>query len=78
MSGDIEFRITRSKQDFSSAVWAVTLRRSLQSSFTCLRWTPMASASAAWVRPSGRMNSSVRISPTVAGLRLVVSISSHL
>ena len=34
-----------------SAVGTVTARRLLHSSFTCLRGTPMASASAAWVRP---------------------------
>src|SRR5947209_7192830 len=56
------------------AVAAVTFRRSLHSSLTCLRCTPMASASAPWVKLSGRMNSSVRISPTVAGLRFVVSM----
>ena len=55
-----------------SAVAAVTVRRSLHNSFTCFRETPMASASAAWVRPSGTMNSSTRISPTPAGLRLVI------
>ena len=35
------------------AVAAVTLRRSLHSSLTCLRCTPMASASAPCVRPTG-------------------------
>src|SRR5437660_4263265 len=34
----------------------------------------MASASAACVSPMGCMNSSIRISPTVAGLRFVVSM----
>src|SRR3546814_20900157 len=56
------------------AVGAVILRRALHSSFTCLRCTPIASASAPCVKPRGRMNSSTRISPTVAGLRLVVSM----
>jgi hypothetical protein len=57
------------------AVAAVTLRRLLQSSLTCLRRTPMASVTAPWVRSRGCMNSSSRISPTVAGLRFVVSMA---
>ena len=57
-----------------SAVGAVTLRRSLQSSLTCLRCTPIASASAPCVSPIGSMNSSINISPTLAGLRLVVNV----
>src|SRR5258707_4585797 len=60
-----------------SAVGAVTVRRSLQSSLTCLRATPIASASVPWVKPIGSMNSSVRISPTVAGLRVVINMA-HL
>lgn len=55
-----------------SAVGAVTVRRLLQSSFTCFRGTPIAKASAPCVRAIGSMNSSVRISPTVTGLRLVI------
>jgi hypothetical protein len=50
----------------------VTERRSLHNSLTCLRCTPIAPASAACVRPIGRMNSSTRISSTVAGLRFVI------
>ena len=42
-----------------SAVGAVTLRRSLHSSLTCLRCTPIASASAPCVSPNGSMNSSL-------------------
>src|SRR6266567_4393913 len=60
-----------------SAVGAVTLRRLLHSSLTCLRCTPIASAKAPCVRPIGSMNSSIRISPTLAGLRFVVSMG-HL
>src|SRR5450759_484030 len=57
-----------------SAVGAVTLRRSLHSSLTCLRCTPIASASAPCVSPIGAMNSSIRISPRLAGLRFVVNM----
>src|SRR5208337_4639069 len=57
-----------------SAVGAVTLRPSLHNSLTCLRCTPIASANAVCVRPSGCMNSSVRISPTETGLRFVISM----
>src|ERR1700681_2313853 len=46
-----------------SEVGAVTLRRSLHSSLTCLRCTPVPSANATGVRPIGAMNSSIRISP---------------
>src|SRR6266568_3796937 len=60
-----------------SAVGAVTLRRLLHNSLTCLRCTPIASAKAPCVRPIGSMNSSTRISPTLAGLRFVVSMG-HL
>jgi hypothetical protein len=35
---------------------------------------PIAIASAAWVSPIGWMNSSTRISPTVAGLRFVINM----
>ena len=56
------------------AVGAVTALRLLHNSLTCLRCTPMASARASCVRPIGRMNSSTRISPAVAGLRLVISM----
>src|SRR6266700_1432163 len=58
-----------------SAVAAVTLRRSLHCSLTCLRCTPMASANAPCVRPIGFMNSSTRISPIVAGLRFVINMA---
>ena len=51
------------------AVSAVIARRSLHNSLTCLRGTPIASARSPCVRPSGSMNSSTRISPTLAGLR---------
>ncbi len=57
------------------SVAAVTLRRSLHCSLTCLRCTPMASANAPCVRPIGFMNSSTRISPIVAGLRFVINMA---
>src|SRR5581483_12114249 len=69
-----EIRAVENTRARMSAVAAVTLRRSLHSSLTCLRCTPMASASAPCVRPSGFMNSSTRISPGVAGLRFVISM----
>ena len=60
-----------------SAVGAVTALRLLHNSLTCLRCTPMALANAPWVNPIGSMNSSTRISPTLAGLRFVVN-TAHL
>jgi len=56
-----------------SAVGAVTALRLLHSSLMCLRCTPIASANAPCVRHIGSMNSSIRISPTLAGLRLAVN-----
>ena len=61
-----------------SAVAAVTLRLLLQGSLTCLRCTPIASASAVCVRPIGYMNSSTTILPGLAGLRFVISMDLHL
>src|SRR6266545_100570 len=57
------------------AVSAVTARRLLHSSLTCLRGTPIAYARSPWVRPNGLRNSSTRISRILAGLRLVTSIA---
>jgi hypothetical protein len=60
-----------------SAVAAVTLRRLLQNSLTCLRCTAIAWASAPCVSPICFMNSSIKISPTLAGLRFVLNTVHH-
>ncbi len=66
-----EFPKTRLK---IRAVSAVRARRFRHSSFTCFRGRPVFSASSDCVSDNGSMNSSTRISPTLAGFRFVISM----
>jgi hypothetical protein len=57
-----------------SAIAAVTFLRLLHNSLTCFALNAHGLGQRGLGQPIGRMNSSLSISPTVAGLRFVVSM----